>query len=163
MKHKYYVISNENVGPNAQPLNERVCIYTRPGKTNSSHEERTEGWLGTTNDNAEYAHGEYNTIEEAIKHINEKWPRFIDCGDEELDQFETEMFGKEMIFRDNREVWNIDDYLYEYIRSAITCETTDKELTEMDAELEKDVLQNNIYIKGNVLDYITEYRNNLRN
>jgi hypothetical protein len=30
-----------------------------------SREIRTSGWLGTTNDWAKYAHGEFNTIEEA--------------------------------------------------------------------------------------------------
>jgi hypothetical protein len=64
---KYYIVSENYVGPNVdQNLNSHcVRITTTPPRTNMSREIRTSGWLGTTNDWAKYAHGEFNTIEEA--------------------------------------------------------------------------------------------------
>src|SRR5256885_2081753 len=73
----YYVIESKYVGPNQDQSQycdvDTIGIFTAPGKTNSSREVRLEGWLGTTNDWSEYAHGEYESVEAAEAAIREKW------------------------------------------------------------------------------------------
>jgi len=44
---------------------DRVEIRDYPQRTNGSHEIRTRGWLGTTNQVAEHALGEFGTLAEA--------------------------------------------------------------------------------------------------
>ena len=60
---KYYIIENDYVGPNRaghELTTPAYTIQTTPGRTNMSHEERINGWLGTTNDWHVAAHGEYS-------------------------------------------------------------------------------------------------------
>ena len=69
----YYPIRSEDVGPNACNHGHSVSyrIATWPGKTNSSHEDRTSGWLGTTNDVSAHALGALETYSEALETIRE--------------------------------------------------------------------------------------------
>jgi len=63
----YYVLERKYVGPDPeQHINEHALFITEaPGRKNMSGEECTSGWLGTTNDWAEYAHGEFASLENA--------------------------------------------------------------------------------------------------
>ncbi len=63
----FYVIETQYVGPNQQQhLDAQVFeVAAQPAITNSSKEVRTEGWCGTTNDWAVYAHGEFARQESA--------------------------------------------------------------------------------------------------
>ena len=72
----YYVISTEYVGPNPhEHLDaDRIEIHTEPGVTNISREVRTEGWLGQTGDWSKYAHGGYETLDDALNAIDSIWP-----------------------------------------------------------------------------------------
>ncbi len=68
----YYVIEERYVGPDDDKHKQgTIEIQTEPARTNSSHEVRTEGWCGTYNDVATYAHGEYATIDDARAAIAE--------------------------------------------------------------------------------------------
>ena len=71
----YYVIETNYAGPNHDQHADAdiIEISTAPAITNSSHEVRIEGWCGTTNDWAVYAHGEYASAEEARAAIAEKF------------------------------------------------------------------------------------------
>jgi len=65
----YYVIETDYVGP-GQDTDQyidagQICISTVPARTNRSGESRTEGWCGTDNGWAVYAHGQYATVDEA--------------------------------------------------------------------------------------------------
>ena len=64
---KYYLIQVRNVGIHSPkyPVDTSYYIQVHPGATNQSGEPRTEGWLGTTNDIAEYACGEFGTLDAA--------------------------------------------------------------------------------------------------
>ena len=82
---KYYIISTEDVGPNAKPNNKKIEIRTEPGTTNQGGEIKLSGWLGTTNDYAKYAYGEYNSLKEACSFIAKEYPEYdenIDLNDE---------------------------------------------------------------------------------
>lgn len=71
----FYVVFHSYVGPN-QDQNidgDLIVIQTTPGRTNRSREPRTDGWLGTTNDVAVYAHGEYPDLRAANEYIRAVW------------------------------------------------------------------------------------------
>lgn len=59
---RYYVSSNSYVGPDEGRDDDVVVISTRPCRTNSSHEERIEGWCGTTNNMSLTAHGVFESL-----------------------------------------------------------------------------------------------------
>jgi hypothetical protein len=48
---------------------DRYCLARRPGCTNMSHEPKVSGWLGTTNDVAEYAQGAVELYRNAGGHL----------------------------------------------------------------------------------------------
>jgi hypothetical protein len=62
---QYYVIEIENLQPNDGEDHHRMFIQTEPGQTNMSREVRVDGWLGTTNNIREHAHGAYDSESEA--------------------------------------------------------------------------------------------------
>lgn len=82
---RYYIISTAYVGPNLYENldTDRIEIHTEPGIINTSHEIRTEGWLGQTNDWSQYAHGEYATIEDALDAVDHFWPEHREDEDED--------------------------------------------------------------------------------
>ena len=70
----YYIIEDQYIGPNYTTKdinNHHFLITTVPGRTNMSREERTSGWLGTTHDYYRYAHGEYDTLDDAREALDE--------------------------------------------------------------------------------------------
>jgi hypothetical protein len=79
---RYYITITEYVGPNERDAYGRrhrslLRIGTEPPRTNMSREVQTRGWLGTTNDWASYAHGEYDTLEEAMESAQRSWKTFV--------------------------------------------------------------------------------------
>ncbi len=136
----YYVLSSEFLSPNpAQNLNTHIYqITTVPGTTNMSHEVRTSGWLGTTNDTACYAHGEFDSIEEARAAI------ITLCGSAGCAEIETTQYdGYEGVLESYRHGQYEDmsgeqttSWCYESI-CAVQASTTDAEIGTMVAELEE--------------------------
>lgn len=65
----YYVIECEDHSPDALRSGDKrdnYCVITdKCPRTNMSHEERSDGWLGTTNDWYQRAHGEFESLESA--------------------------------------------------------------------------------------------------
>lgn len=153
---KYYVISSEDIGPNAEPLNEIVTITTEPGRTNLSNEIKIDGWLGTSNNTSDRAHGEFDTLESAKKYISENWP-----GYSEFDNEYTESDDEDLFYKDIRIVWDVADWLYESARSDISENTTDEQITELVKKYENDADEENIYINGDIENYLTECRDEL--
>jgi hypothetical protein len=87
----YYVTSYTDVSPDALRSGasdiHTYHIRTTPDFTNSSHERRAKGWLGTTNDTNANAHGEFETLPQAIAFIEDQglisWsdPSILDAED----------------------------------------------------------------------------------
>lgn len=74
----FYLISSEYVGPNKANSagdiigdSETIVITTTPPTANMSGEVLTSGWLGTTNDWASYAKGEYKSLELALAELKD--------------------------------------------------------------------------------------------
>lgn len=163
MKNTYYVLSSEYVGPNLSDRcnSHTVHITTEPGRTNMSNEVRVDGWLGTSNDWAAYAHGEYDSIESAraavIEMLGENH-RLID--NDEYDESVVETYAASKYVE-----WDADNsitWCYES-RREITADTTDERIAEIVAECEEYAND-----EGNTLDtdaveeMLTEHRDELR-
>lgn len=71
----FYVVKYEYVGPNQDEwLNlDHIVIQTEPATKYGSNEEVISGHVYTYNDVAHYAHGEYETLEEARAYIDSTW------------------------------------------------------------------------------------------
>lgn len=134
----YFVVLSEYIGPDTSDHadDSDIAIYDYCHKTNQSHEEREEGWLGQSGEYTRYAIGGYETLEEAEAAVQEEcaegfreYPAPPDCG---IIKFYR--LGKYVpMDRYGTETWCIDDICQE-----ITHETTDEEIRkmfdEMDAE-----------------------------
>lgn len=73
----YYLIHRVYAGPNHDQHEldaEQLIVQCEPGRTNMTHEPRIDGWLGTTNDWAEYARGEFVSADELVAYAAEHWP-----------------------------------------------------------------------------------------
>ena len=144
MKKMYYLISYEYVGPNDRDSSgnfirdtRTIEITTKPGRTNMSHQVLIDGWLGTTNDNASYAHGEYSTIEaarDAAKQLGYTVPV-----DDYLNQDRTvvEVYATS---ESEYQHWDAGDWLNED-NIDITAKTTNAELEEMAKNIEAEAYE----------------------
>lgn len=163
MTTSYYVLSSEYVGPNLSDRcnSHTVQITTEPGRTNMSNEVRVDGWLGTSNDWAAYAHGEYDSIEAARAAIVEMLGenrRKIDNNEFAETVVETYAASKYVEWdADNSVTWCYDS------RDEITADTTDERIAEIVAEYEQYA-----NAEGNTLDtdavekMLTKLRDELR-
>lgn len=165
----YYIIKTNYVGPNQNQDQyvdvDKIEISTSPAITNSSHEERTEGWCGTTNDWAVYAHGEYATIEEARAAITEKFGEVRDSdanGDsfesDDEDVVETYKPGKYAPMSSQQTA----DWAYEGIQSDIEAETTAERIAELVAEYEAEANCYGGTLNSDLKDFMQDRRQELR-
>lgn len=160
----YYIIENNYVGPNQTQDQyvdaDKIEISTTPAMTNSSHEERTEGWCGTTNDWAVFAHGAYATIEEARAAITEKFGevREFEGNGNSVDVVETYKKGKYAPMGRQETA----DWAYEGMRSDIKAETTDERISELVAEYEADANRNGYTLDSKLEDFMLDRRQELR-
>lgn len=160
----YYIISSEYLGPN-KPGWHIVTVETEPGKTNMSHEERTKGYLGTSNDVRQYAHGAYETEDEAcaaalaLAEIGAPGSQKI--GSSEYDSTVI------AVYRVGYERWNADGsqaWVYPGMHEDINADTTDKQIQELVDNYEKILNEEH----GGTLDYyavydmMSDYRDKLR-
>ncbi len=160
----YYIIETKYVGPNqAQDKYvdvDRIEISISPAITNSSHEERTEGWCGTTNDLAVFAHGEYATIEKARAAITEKFGEVRDGDIFELDDDIVEIYkpGKYAPMSSQTTA----DWSYDGIQSDIEANTTDERIAELVAEYEADANSNGYTLHSDLEGFMQKRRQELR-
>lgn len=137
---KFYVLSSENVGPNADDNknSHTYWVSTEPGITNMSRQVKLEGWLGTTNDVTEYAHGEFNSLEEAKAWIEEELReegfRIAEEDEDNPDTLIAYIVGR-------YEEWTAEEsrqWCYEGMKHQVTADTTDEQIDEMVKEWNTD-------------------------
>lgn len=163
----YYIIETNYVGPNHdQHVDaDRIEISTTPAITNRSHEIRLDGWCGTTNDWAVYAHGEYATIEAARAAIAEK---FGDVRDRDANGYSFESDDEDVV-----EVYKpgkytpmssqaTADWAYEGIQSDIEADTTDERIAELVAAYEAEANSCGYTLHSDLEDFMKERRRELR-
>lgn len=158
----FYIIETNYVGPNPDQHTDadEVRIQTEPGRTNSSHQERTEGWLGTTNDWAEYACGEYETEEAARAAVEE---RFGECRECASDPFSVDPDRSVVaVFKLGKHEsmsyeWTAD-WIYSGLQSDVTADTTDEQLEALIKEWEGECNSEGYSLHPRALDMAREYR-----
>ena len=169
----YYVIESKYVGPNQDQSQycdvDTIGIFTAPGKTNSSREVRLEGWLGTTNDWSEYAHGEYESVEAAEAAIREKWGHTRDTtpsGDSFLSAVLYPDDNCVALFKPGQyEQMSCEatgDWCYEGIRADITADTTDARIAELVAKYEAAANSEGYTLNSGLNEMMDKFRQKLR-
>lgn len=157
----FYLIHNQDVGPNKRDSHGFMTITTQPGRKNMSHEICTDGWLGTTNDNDSTAYGEYETLEDARAaaakrgftepvETDDQYSDYDDDGERiDIEYWQTPT--------DAMEQWDVDDYL-DMSEGDITAEMSDDDLTEWISGIETNAESENFNIHGSVEDWANEIR-----
>lgn len=164
-KIKYYLIKTMYVGANCGDIERHqdregyMTIETRPGQTNMSHEERTNGWLGETNGWSAYACGEYDTVEEAAAEVTKRGYTELTANRNECDDTVIQTYTTKSGTMDT---WTVKDWLYNSLDQLITVKTTDEEIVKIAAELELEALTDNVYLDDEVARYLIAYRKELR-
>jgi hypothetical protein len=160
----YYIVEQNYVGPNRDEDQyvdaDRIEIRTSPAIANRSRRPRTEGWCGTTNDWAVYAHGQYTTIEDARAAIADIFGDARDC-DAHGHRFESDDDAVVEVYRPGKYApmssQATADWAYDAIRSDITADTTDERITELVAEYEAAANAEGYTLDGD-LEYIMRAR-----
>lgn len=159
----YYIIERNYAGPNIDQNcdADTIGIYIAPGRTNSSHEERTECWLGTTNDWAEYARGEFETIEAARAAIADLYDhvREQDASDS-CDEDLVELYKPGQYEQMSRSATG--DWTYDGIRADVQADTTDERITALVAEYEAAANSEGYTLDSDLKDFMEERRQELR-
>lgn len=165
----YYIIETNYVGPNQTQDQyvdvDMIEISTSPAITNSSHEVRLEGWCGTTNDWAVYAHGEYQTIEEARAAIIEKFGDVRDLSPEGY-SFDSHDAAVVEIYKPGKyepmSRQATADWAYHGINADIGADTTDERIAELVADYEDDANRDGYTLDSDLRNFMEERRQDLR-
>lgn len=134
----YYVIERSYEGPNPDqhPDNHTVLVQTHPGLGNMSRQPILNGWLGTTNDWYKYAHGSYETLDEAKAKIDDLCYDYNGYRVDELTLEDCEM----VVYRvhvGRLEPWSASDSQYwcwEDMKNCIDANSTDDDILNWSEE-----------------------------
>ena len=160
----FYIVETSYEGPNKEQNidADKIEISTLPATTNMSHEVKTSGWCGTTNGWAVYAHGEYETIEEARNAIKSHFGPIRDydgdkcCLDDSV--IEAYMIGEYIpMNEEDTRIW-VSAGLHE----DISAETTDDRIDELAIEYENLANDEGYTLSPSLEDIIVEIRQELR-
>ena len=124
---KYYIIETNYVGPNDLYDPDTIGIYTRPAYGNMSKEPVVDGWAGTTNDWATYAHGEFDSIDEARAKIAELYPERREIDEYDYENVIVELYKPGKYAGMSKE--GTSDWLARDLR--LTGDETDEQLQEI--------------------------------
>lgn len=163
----YYIIETKYTGPNQDQYvdADKIEITTTPAIGNSSGEECIEGWCGTTDDWAVYAHGEYETLEEARDAIIET---FGVVRDSDPDGNSFESFDENVIevYKPSKYAplssWATADWAYEGIRSDIDAYTTDGCIAELVIKYEEEANRHGYTLHSDLEGFMQDRRDELR-
>lgn len=165
----FYIVETNYVGPNQDQDQyvgaDTIEIRITPATTNSSREVCTDGWCGTTNDWAVYAHGEYATIEEARAAIAEKFGdvRDTDPNGDNFDSLGDD--GVEEVYKPGKYApmsrSETADWAYEGIQLDIEADTTDERIAELVAEYEEQANSEGYTLDGDLRGLMEAHRQEL--
>ena len=131
MTTRYYIVTTEYAGPNPRENldADRIEIRTEPGITNASHEVRTEGGLGQTNDWSLHAHGEYATLDDALDAVDRLWPEHREAENVGYEDTIVQTFRPGRYAPIGHDGLNTDEF--------VDAESTDEQIAENAALLEE--------------------------
>jgi len=158
----YYLVTLRYVGPN--PNEEiyidfdQIQISTSPATKNGNKEICLEGWCGTTDDIAIYAHGQYATLDEArsviIKNFGEV--RCFENSDQQ-DVIEAYKFGRYRRMSSQETA----DWSYDSIQFDIKHDTTDARIQELVLAYEAEANSQGSTLHGDLEEFMIEHRTEL--
>ena len=163
----FYLTSSEYVGPNARSLENDyrrivyghyIDIQTAPGLRNMSHEPCVDGWLGTTNDWAEYAHGEYDTIESAQSARDEKFPETFTAENDPREDWPEEIVVERVYVGPGENYFDASVWAYDDGQQQITAVTTDDQIKALVTESEAAAACEGVTLWGDVETVYREIR-----
>ena len=164
----FYVIETNYAGPN--PLDSRyidantIVISTSPATTNSSKVVRLEGWCGTTNDWAVYAHGEYSSVEQARDAITAIFNN-VRSGDAN-GAFASDDEAIIAVYKPGRFApmtkEHTGDWAHDGIEADIDASTTDARITELVAEYEAEANSEGFTLDSDLADMMKAHRQALQ-
>jgi len=162
MAQGFYIIETSYVGPNSdQNIDaDKIEISTSPATANLNGEVKTEGWCGTTNDWAVYAHGEYETIDEARAAIKSQFGNVRECDEDNCYDGVVESYRTGKYIPMNTE--QTGRWADEGLNDDLDAETTDERITELVAEYEKIANADGYTLSSSLEDMIIERRQELR-
>jgi hypothetical protein len=158
---KYYVVETERQQGashyNENGNNTYVQITTTQPTTNLGYKAIDEGWLGTTNNVYECLHGSFDTLKDADDYIKNQ--RIFEHFTIDEDQSQDD----EIIYTDQREWWDIEEWFYDAKNDfGITAETTDEEIEKIELTLQEENENSKIKLVGDLLVYLMNIRENLK-
>lgn len=166
----YYIVKTQYVGPNPSDDQHvdagRIDIRDTPAITNSSREPRIDGWCGTTNDWAVYAHGEFATIDDARTAIAEKFGAVREIDFSEY-SYDPAIDGIIQAFRPGKYIpmsrAATADWIYDGMQHDINAATTDDEINNLASDYAIVANQAGYELDRHVTEMMTDYRQELRN
>ncbi len=165
----FYIIETRYIGPNRGMPEytdvDVIKISAIPAMTNSSHEERIEGWCGSFgSDWATYAHGEYSSIEEAREAVIGKFGKVRDTDPDGV-KFASDDDDIVGVYKPGEyaPMTKIDSesWAYEAIQ-AVEASTTDAGIAELVAECESEANAISYTLDRCLADIMLLRRNELR-
>lgn len=169
----FYILKSDYVGPNQEQHKNstKFFVQTVPGQTNSSHEDRTSGWLGTTNDWSLHAYGESETLDEAKSKISELCDgKFREIEPEEHDSYYNDGRDdvcltpyKYMVLAGAYEELNGEgsaNFAWEGSRQDITADTTDERIAELVKGYEELANGENATLDASAVEQVLKDRRN---
>lgn len=159
----FYIIETNYTGPNQTQYVDldKIEIRTSPAITNCSHESRSDGWCGTTNNSAVYAHGEYITIEEALAALAERFGAVRDS-DAYGDSFESDGDDVVAIYKPGKYIPMSSQATADWAYGGIEASTTDERITELVAEYEAEANSNGYTLDSDLKGFMQRRRQELR-
>ena len=182
---KYYVIETEYVGANCHNLATDYAnivrghyydVWGEPGHSNMGREKQTEGWLGTTNDWAQYAHGEHDSEDTARdwieRHLSEGYR--VDATEPEGDGIDGPIVRYYVGNEKSGHLLDPGDWLEDVVGDyddgaqvdiadigVIRADTTDDDLARLCAEIEAIADSEGVTL-WHTIDYLRGLRNDCK-
>jgi len=150
MAQKFYVVESHDT--NKDDETRTFTIQVNAPTTNMSGEEREDGWLGTTNDIWEYAHGAFDTIEAARAFIQIQMPGAGILENDEYDQSDDEIWGY-----DPESLWTAGEWLGNLSDADLGIDDegmTEDGIKEIADDLEKEATDEGAIITDSIFDYL---------
>ena len=159
----FYIVEINYTGANPddwQYINaDEIQICCTPAFNNGNGEICIDGWCGTTNDWAVYAHGEYDTLEEARENLFKKFGIVRNC-DFNGNAFESDDPDVIEIYKTGKYPTMTDEetasWLYESINEDVIIGMSNEKIIELAENYEICANSEGYFLSSNVLDLIDE-------
>jgi hypothetical protein len=136
-KIMFYVIETKYAGPNPnENINlSRVVISTTPCRENLNNKIKIHGWCGTSNCISTFAHGRFETVDQAREFVNERFGNVAELENPMSDEYVLEMYSTSQYIHLN--VHESYGWTIEMVCEDVDHNTTDEKIKNLVIEYEK--------------------------